>query len=187
MYQRFLAKTVQTNSKSRSKSCAPPNSVTSCHVTYCEPEVSAQVIELPTASQHLPIPFSPISQLCSLTLSITHLHSTQSSSISSRKRAFSVTRPLNVHESFAFSLLLSHDTSYSTNQFIFCVTASEYTLHNNMARHENDSDSDEGAGTKGKGKARRELPAGAVATLKAWLLSPEHLPPLSDTTRSNHA
>lgn len=43
-----------------------------------------------------------------------------------------------------------------------------------MARHENDSDSDEGAGTKGKGKARRELPAGAVATLKAWLLSPEH-------------
>jgi len=26
----------------------------------------------------------------------------------------------------------------------------------------------------GKGKSRRELPAGAVATLKAWLLSPEH-------------
>ena len=45
-----------------------------------------------------------------------------------------------------------------------------------MARNHNDSDSDEGgAGGKGKGgKARRELPAGAVATLKAWLLSPEH-------------
>jgi len=45
-----------------------------------------------------------------------------------------------------------------------------------MAR-ENDSDSDQsggGGGGKGKGKARRELPAGAVATLKAWLLSPEH-------------
>lgn len=41
-----------------------------------------------------------------------------------------------------------------------------------MARNHNDSDSDEGG--KGKGKARRELPAGAVATLKAWLLSPEH-------------
>jgi hypothetical protein len=56
----------------------------------------------------------------------------------------------------------------------FCVTTSEYTL--DMARNENDSDSDEGAaGSKGKGgKARRELPAGAVATLKAWLLSPEH-------------
>eukprot|EP00984_Skeletonema_dohrnii_P016710 scaffold7470_cov84-Skeletonema_dohrnii-CCMP3373.AAC.1 len=27
---------------------------------------------------------------------------------------------------------------------------------------------------KGGGKSRRELPAGAVAILKAWLLSPEH-------------
>jgi hypothetical protein len=36
-----------------------------------------------------------------------------------------------------------------------------------------DSDSeDDGCGNKGK--SRRELPAGAVATLKAWLLSPEH-------------
>lgn len=29
-------------------------------------------------------------------------------------------------------------------------------------------------GDKGRTKSRRELPAGAVATLKAWLLSPEH-------------
>ena len=29
-------------------------------------------------------------------------------------------------------------------------------------------------GGKGKSKSRRELPQGAVATLKAWLLSPEH-------------
>ena len=29
-------------------------------------------------------------------------------------------------------------------------------------------------GAKGRNKSRRELPAGAVATLKAWLLSPEH-------------
>ena len=34
---------------------------------------------------------------------------------------------------------------------------------------------DEGDGGKGgKSKSRRELPAGAVQTLKAWLLSPEH-------------
>jgi hypothetical protein len=33
---------------------------------------------------------------------------------------------------------------------------------------------DEDDGKGGKGKSRRELPAGAVATLKAWLLSPEH-------------
>jgi len=31
-----------------------------------------------------------------------------------------------------------------------------------------------GGGSKGRSKSRRELPAGAVATLKAWLLSPEH-------------
>ena len=31
-----------------------------------------------------------------------------------------------------------------------------------------------GGGGKAKSKSRRELPAGAVATLKAWLLSPEH-------------
>ena len=30
------------------------------------------------------------------------------------------------------------------------------------------------AGKKGSSKSRRELPEGAVATLKAWLLSPEH-------------
>lgn len=35
-----------------------------------------------------------------------------------------------------------------------------------------DSESDDGKG--GRTKSRRELPAGAVATLKAWLLSPEH-------------
>eukprot|EP00539_Tryblionella_compressa_P016220 CAMPEP_0178851898 /NCGR_PEP_ID=MMETSP0746-20121128/21376_1 /TAXON_ID=913974 /ORGANISM="Nitzschia punctata, Strain CCMP561" /LENGTH=649 /DNA_ID=CAMNT_0020517511 /DNA_START=990 /DNA_END=2936 /DNA_ORIENTATION=- len=33
---------------------------------------------------------------------------------------------------------------------------------------------DEDAGGKHRNKSRRELPAGAVATLKAWLLSPEH-------------
>ena len=36
-----------------------------------------------------------------------------------------------------------------------------------------DSDDDEGGG-KPRNKSRRELPTGAVATLKAWLLSPEH-------------
>lgn len=39
--------------------------------------------------------------------------------------------------------------------------------------HHDGSDEDEG-GKGGRSKSRRELPAGAVATLKAWLLSPEH-------------
>lgn len=37
-----------------------------------------------------------------------------------------------------------------------------------------DDDMDDGGGKGGKAKSRRELPAGAVAILKAWLLSPEH-------------
>ncbi len=36
------------------------------------------------------------------------------------------------------------------------------------------SDDDDLGKKKGGGKSRRELPAGAVAILKAWLLSPEH-------------
>jgi len=36
------------------------------------------------------------------------------------------------------------------------------------------SDDEDGGGKGGKSKSRRELPAGAVQTLKAWLLSPEH-------------
>lgn len=39
--------------------------------------------------------------------------------------------------------------------------------------HDEDGDGDIKVGGKG-GKSRRELPTGAVATLKAWLLSPEH-------------
>ena len=38
----------------------------------------------------------------------------------------------------------------------------------------NSSDDDDGDGPKSEGKSRRELPSGAVATLKSWLLSPEH-------------
>lgn len=37
-----------------------------------------------------------------------------------------------------------------------------------------DSDEEATGVGKGGGKSRRELPAGAVAILKAWLLSPEH-------------
>lgn len=36
------------------------------------------------------------------------------------------------------------------------------------------SDSEDDDNGKGRSKSRRELPAGAVATLKAWLVSPEH-------------
>lgn len=39
---------------------------------------------------------------------------------------------------------------------------------------DNNSDDDDGGGGKPRNKSRRELPTGAVATLKAWLLSPEH-------------
>jgi hypothetical protein len=38
----------------------------------------------------------------------------------------------------------------------------------------NDGSDDDDEGKGGRSKSRRELPAGAVATLKAWLLSPEH-------------
>lgn len=37
-----------------------------------------------------------------------------------------------------------------------------------------DDDLEGGEGGKGRSKSRRELPTGAVTTLKAWLLSPEH-------------
>lgn len=40
--------------------------------------------------------------------------------------------------------------------------------------HQNGSDDDDGGKGGSRSKSRRELPAGAVATLKAWLLSPEH-------------
>jgi hypothetical protein len=41
--------------------------------------------------------------------------------------------------------------------------------------YDDDDDLDMASGGgKERGKSRRELPAGAVATLKAWLLSPEH-------------
>jgi hypothetical protein len=43
-----------------------------------------------------------------------------------------------------------------------------------MYEDDDDADAGSGGGGKERGKSRRELPAGAVATLKAWLLSPEH-------------
>lgn len=43
-----------------------------------------------------------------------------------------------------------------------------------MADEDDFSDEGEGSNSKGRVKSRRELPTGAVATLKAWLLSPEH-------------
>jgi len=46
-------------------------------------------------------------------------------------------------------------------------------LGEEMADDDYDDDL-EGGNAKGRSKSRRELPAGAVATLKAWLLSPEH-------------
>ncbi|KAG7361423.1 homeobox KN domain containing protein [Nitzschia inconspicua] len=44
----------------------------------------------------------------------------------------------------------------------------------NMPDSDYNSDDDDFGGGKHRNKSRRELPAGAVATLKAWLLSPEH-------------
>ena len=54
------------------------------------------------------------------------------------------------------ALLTTATTSYSPNKM------------------DDGSDDDELGFGKGGGKSRRELPAGAVAILKAWLLSPEH-------------
>ena len=50
----------------------------------------------------------------------------------------------------------------------------EYTMDDDM--YDDDFDGGDGGdgGGKGRSKSRRELPTGAVATLKAWLLSPEH-------------
>jgi len=42
------------------------------------------------------------------------------------------------------------------------------------SKEDDDNDKDSGKSKDGGGKSRRELPAGAVATLKQWLLSPEH-------------
>lgn len=51
------------------------------------------------------------------------------------------------------------------------------SIGNNMTDakedHDISSDEDDEKG-KGSGKSRRELPSGAVSTLKAWLLSPDH-------------
>lgn len=55
-----------------------------------------------------------------------------------------------------------------------------YSLRERKARGDSPSmadvyeDDEGGSSSKGRSKSRRELPAGAVATLKAWLLSPEH-------------
>ena len=48
--------------------------------------------------------------------------------------------------------------------------------HDDLVGGAGGSDDEDGGGGKagGKSKSRRELPAGAVQTLKAWLLSPEH-------------
>jgi len=40
--------------------------------------------------------------------------------------------------------------------------------------HSEDEEEAGSGGAKPRNKSRRELPTGAVATLKAWLLSPEH-------------
>lgn len=50
----------------------------------------------------------------------------------------------------------------------------EGDAEDDMADAFDDSDTESAGGEKGRSKSRRELPAGAVATLKAWLLSPEH-------------
>jgi hypothetical protein len=47
-------------------------------------------------------------------------------------------------------------------------------LHRQPMADVYDDDGDADSAGKGRGKSRRELPPGAVATLKSWLLSPEH-------------
>ena len=61
--------------------------------------------------------------------------------------------------------------TYSTTTNTF---AAKRTPNTTRRMTDNNSDDDEGGGGKPRNKSRRELPTGAVATLKAWLLSPEH-------------
>lgn len=49
-----------------------------------------------------------------------------------------------------------------------------YHNNNEPGMVDYDDDYDAGSAAKGRAKSRRELPTGAVAILKAWLLSPEH-------------
>ena len=67
-------------------------------------------------------------------------------------------------------------TTVTANNYSFRErkTKSRSFVGAEMADEEFDDDHDEGGASKGRSKSRRELPAGAVATLKAWLLSPEH-------------
>lgn len=51
--------------------------------------------------------------------------------------------------------------------------AEEHNMDDDMYDDDGDGGDDDGGG-KGRSKSRRELPSGAVSTLKAWLLSPEH-------------
>jgi len=61
--------------------------------------------------------------------------------------------------------------TYSTTTNTFAAKRTPNTIRRMT---DNNSDDDEGGGGKPRNKSRRELPTGAVATLKAWLLSPEH-------------
>jgi len=61
--------------------------------------------------------------------------------------------------------------TYSTTTNTFAAKRTPNTIRRMT---DNNSDDDEGGGGKTRNKSRRELPTGAVATLKAWLLSPEH-------------
>lgn len=63
---------------------------------------------------------------------------------------------------------------FSSTRFL---QAENTTMADNSSRNDDDgSDDDDMDDEKGgaRNKSRRELPTGAVSTLKAWLLSPEH-------------
>lgn len=53
-------------------------------------------------------------------------------------------------------------------------TFNTIVMADNDLHSEDEEETGSGGGGKPRNKSRRELPTGAVATLKAWLLSPEH-------------
>jgi len=53
-------------------------------------------------------------------------------------------------------------------------TFNTIVMADNDPHSEDEEETGSGGGGKPRNKSRRELPTGAVATLKAWLLSPEH-------------
>ena len=69
----------------------------------------------------------------------------------------------------------NHDNDTNSSNYILISSMTDDDMYDD--EYEGDDDIGgmaDGSGGKGRNKSRRELPNGAVETLKAWLLAPEH-------------